>query len=113
MINYSFPLYRPPAEADNIIIQATYGCSHNNCTFCSMYKTKKYQIREIEDIFKEVNILAEMYPDANKIFLADGDALSLATDYLPSSDAVIQSHLDGKLYGIIINLNAISRQVKI
>jgi pyruvate-formate lyase-activating enzyme len=82
MINYSFPLYRPPAEADNIIIQATYGCSHNNCTFCSMYKTKKYQVREIEDIFKEIDILANIYPDANKVFLADGDALSLPTGYL-------------------------------
>lgn len=82
MINYSFPLYRPPAEADNIIIQATYGCSHNNCTFCSMYKTKKYQVRDIEDIFKEIDIFADMYPAANKVFLADGDALSLPTDYL-------------------------------
>ncbi|MDP2078303.1 MAG: radical SAM protein [Sulfuricurvum sp.] len=82
MINYSFPLYRPPAEADNIIIQATYGCSHNNCTFCSMYKSKKYQVRDIEDIFKEIDVLANMYPDANKVFLADGDALSLPTDYL-------------------------------
>lgn len=82
MIDYSFPLYRPPAEANNIIIQATYGCSHNNCTFCSMYKSKKYQVRNIKDIFKEIDILANMYPDANKVFLADGDALSLSTDYL-------------------------------
>ncbi len=82
MINYSFPLYRPPAEADNIIIQATYGCSHNNCTFCSMYKSKKYQVRNIEDIFKEIDVLANIYPDAKKVFLADGDALSLPTDYL-------------------------------
>lgn len=82
MIDYSFPLYRPPAEANNIIIQATYGCSHNNCTFCSMYKSKKYQVRKIEDIFKEIDPLANMYPDANKVFLGDGDALSLETDYL-------------------------------
>lgn len=82
MIKYSFPLYRPPAEADNIIIQATYGCSHNNCTFCSMYKSKKYQIRDIEDIFKDIDTLATIYPNANKVFLADGDALSLPTDYL-------------------------------
>lgn len=82
MINYSSPLFRPPAEADNIIIQATYGCSHNHCTFCSMYKSKKYQVRNIEDIFKEIDVLADIYPDANKVFLADGDALSLPTDYL-------------------------------
>ena len=82
MLNYSYPLYRPPAEANNIIVQATYGCSHNGCTFCSMYKSKKYQVREIEEVFKEVDILARVYPDAHRVFLADGDALSLPTDYL-------------------------------
>lgn len=82
MINYSFPLYRPPAEADNVILQATYGCSHNGCTFCSMYKTKKYQVREIDDLFKDIDTLAAVYPDANKVFLGDGDALSLPTPYL-------------------------------
>jgi len=82
MINYSFPLYRPPAEADNVILQATYGCSHNGCTFCSMYKTKKYQVRETGDLFKEIDTLAGLYPDANKVFLGDGDALSLPTPYL-------------------------------
>lgn len=82
MINYSYPLYRPPAEADNIIIQATYGCSYNNCSFCSMYKTKKYKVREIDDVFKDIDMLADVYPSAHKIFLADGDALSLPTEHL-------------------------------
>lgn len=47
-----------------------------------MYKSKKYQVRNIEDIFQEIDTLASMYPDANKVFLADGDALSLPADYL-------------------------------
>jgi radical SAM superfamily enzyme YgiQ (UPF0313 family) len=82
MLEYSYPLYRPPAEADNIIIQATYGCSYNNCTFCSMYKTKSFEVRAIEDVFKDVDTLTHSYPDARKVFLADGDALALDTDYL-------------------------------
>lgn len=82
MINYSFPLYRPPAEANNIIIQATYGCSYNNCSFCSMYKSKDYKVRDIQELFKEIDTLASSYPDASRIFLADGDALSLETSYL-------------------------------
>ncbi|WP_294961804.1 radical SAM protein [Sulfurimonas sp.] len=82
MIEYSYPLYRPPAEADNIIIQATYGCSYNNCTFCSMYKTKSFEVRAIEDVFNDVETLAHSYPDARKVFLADGDALALDTEYL-------------------------------
>ncbi|MDD2781453.1 radical SAM protein [Sulfuricurvum sp.] len=82
MIDYSFPLYRPPAEADNIIIQATLGCSHNRCSFCTMYKTKRYTIRPFNEVQQEVEALAHAYPNANKVFLADGDALALQTDHL-------------------------------
>lgn len=82
MINYDYPLFRPPAEADNIILQVTLGCSYNNCSFCSMYKTKKYQVRDLSDIYKDIDSLATSYPAAHKIFLADGDALSLSTNTL-------------------------------
>lgn len=82
MIRYSFPLYRPPAEADNLILQATLGCSHNQCTFCGMYKSKKYQIRPLEDLFREIDLFAEHYPHIHKVFLGDGDALALPTGHL-------------------------------
>lgn len=82
MIDYSFPLYRPPAEADNIIIQATLGCSHNRCSFCTMYKSKRYTIRPLNEVQCEIEALVQAYPNANKVFLADGDALALQTDHL-------------------------------
>lgn len=82
MIHYSFPLYRPPAEADNIIIQATLGCSHNRCSFCTMYKSKRYTIRPLNEVHREIEVLAHAYPNANKVFLADGDALALPRDHL-------------------------------
>lgn len=82
MIDYSFPLYRPPAEADNIIIQATLGCSHNRCSFCTMYKTKRYTVRPLNEVQCEIEALAHAYPNAIKVFLADGDALALPTEHL-------------------------------
>jgi len=82
MIEYDYPLFRPPAEAKNIIIQVTLGCSYNNCSFCSMYKTKSYEVRKLEDVFAEIDTIAEAYPDTRKIFLADGDALALDTEHL-------------------------------
>jgi radical SAM superfamily enzyme YgiQ (UPF0313 family) len=82
MLNYDFPLYRPPAEADNLIIQVTLGCSHNNCTFCSMYKSKKYIKRQLDELKNEIDEFSSIYPNTIKIFLADGDALSTPTQYL-------------------------------
>jgi len=79
---YTYPLFRPPAEANNIIIQVTYGCSYNNCSFCSMYKDKKFQTRALEDIYEDIDLLASNYPTASRIFLADGDALTLDTNTL-------------------------------
>ena len=54
---YDFPLYRPPSEAYSLIIQITLGCSHNRCTFCSMYKDKKFVIKPIEDIKSDIDAL--------------------------------------------------------
>ncbi|CAI6148829.1 MAG TPA: radical SAM protein [Campylobacterales bacterium] len=82
MIKYDYPLFRPPAEAENIILQVTLGCSYNNCSFCSMYKTKKYQEKSLEEIYRDIDILGRTYPSAHKFFLADGDALAMPTDTL-------------------------------
>ena len=82
MIAYDYPLFRPPAEADNLIIQVTLGCSYNNCSFCSMYKTKNYEVRKLEDVYSDIDMMATAYPNTHKVFLADGDALALSTAHL-------------------------------
>lgn len=82
MIYYSQPLFRPPSEADNIIVQITHGCSYNACTFCSMYETKVYKEKSLEEIYKDIDTLSRYYPNAHKIFLADGDALAVSTEDL-------------------------------
>lgn len=82
MIEYNQPLYRPPAEANSIIIQATLGCSFNKCTFCTMYESKEFIVRPLKDVFLDIDKMASFYTDANKMFLADGDALALETNHL-------------------------------
>ncbi len=82
MIYYSEPLFRPPSEADNIILQITHGCSYNACTFCSMYETKVYEEKPLDEIYKDIDALARYYPNAHKIFLADGDALAMNSENL-------------------------------
>jgi radical SAM superfamily enzyme YgiQ (UPF0313 family) len=78
-MTYDMPLYRPPSEADNLIVQATLGCSYNRCSFCAMYKSKSYRARPLEQVFAEIDRFAEMWPSAHRVFLADGDALTLPT----------------------------------
>ena len=82
ILEYQQPLYRPPSEANNLIIQATLGCSFNQCSFCSMYRSKNYVARPVKDTIHDIKLAARQWPEAHRVFLADGDALTLATDHL-------------------------------
>lgn len=79
---YNYPLYRPPSEANSLIIQATLGCSHNKCSFCNMYKSKKFTIKSLENIKNDINYFRQIYSHVEKVFLADGDALIIPTEDL-------------------------------
>ncbi len=81
-IEYSEPLYRPPAEAASVIIQATIGCSWNKCAFCQMYKKKKFRIKPIDEIEKDIKTLSQAFPNSRKFFIADGNALCMPTTTL-------------------------------
>jgi radical SAM superfamily enzyme YgiQ (UPF0313 family) len=81
-LNYSYPLYRPPSEANSMIFQVTLGCSFNKCSFCNMYRTKDYSERPWEEIKMEIDLSSKYYPETKRIFLADGDALNLSTERL-------------------------------
>jgi radical SAM superfamily enzyme YgiQ (UPF0313 family) len=82
MLNYDAPLYRPPSEAKSLIFQVTLGCSFNECSFCDMYRSKEYSERSWDEVKGEIDLMAKTMPDTTRIFLADGDALNLSTDYM-------------------------------
>ncbi len=79
---YDMPLFRPPSEGNNLIIQATLGCSFNQCSFCAMYRSKQYTERALEAVIADIHQAAADWPDAQRVFLADGDALALPTEHL-------------------------------
>ena len=80
--SYEEPMFRPPSEARSLILQPTIGCSWNRCAFCEMYTTKKFRIRDVGEVKDEIRAIGEMQPDIRKVFLADGNAMVLAADYL-------------------------------
>lgn len=76
MPHYVEPLFRPPSEANSLIFQITVGCSQNHCTFCGMYKMKRFRIRPVAEILREIEEIPRHYrPHIGRVFLADGDAL--------------------------------------
>lgn len=81
-LDYDYPLYRPPSEANSLIFQITLGCSFNQCSYCEMYRAKKYSERPWEEIKMEIDMTSTAYPATKRIFLADGDAINLPTERL-------------------------------
>lgn len=85
-IYYEAPVFRPPSEGESLLIQVTIGCSNNKCTYCDMYRSKKYRVRTIADITADLHKSAEYYKSLgrlpDKIFLCDGDALGAPMEIL-------------------------------
>jgi len=81
-MKYEGTVYRPPSEAYSLIIQVTIGCAHNKCSFCGMYKDKKFRIRTNDEIFRDLEEARKYHSLVKRIFLADGDALVLPTNTL-------------------------------
>jgi radical SAM superfamily enzyme YgiQ (UPF0313 family) len=80
-LRYIGSVYRPPSEAHSLIIQVTLGCSHNKCTFCGSYLDKPFQVRQLDEIKRDLQDVAYMGP-VDKVFLADGDALAIPQNRL-------------------------------
>jgi len=101
---YEGAIFRPPSEANSLILQVTVGCSHNKCTFCSMYKGKSFRMKSKEEIFADIDAyINDFY---TKAFLADGDAMLLPTELLIEIIRRIRSKMPNiKRIGIYAHAN--------
>ena len=81
-MRYEGNIFRPFSEANSYLLQCTIGCSHNRCTFCGMYKDRKYRVRDLDEIRTDIRMARDHYGDLEKVFLCDGDAIAIETDLL-------------------------------
>lgn len=110
-MRYVGNVFRPPSEARSYILQCTVGCSHNKCTFCSMYKDKKYYVRSLEDILSDIRMAKQYFGDLDKVFLADGDALAMnKQDLLTILKSLYQNFPSLKHVGIYASPDSILKK---
>ena len=83
-MHYEGPIYRPPSEANSLLIQATVGCPHNRCTFCMVYKNSpRFKIRDLSEIKEDILEARDVYgPHVRTLFFPAGNTIAMKTDDL-------------------------------
>jgi len=95
-MKYEGMIFRPPSEADSLILQVTVGCSYNRCTFCGAYQGKSFRVKSFEEVKEDIDEVSPQGPWIRRVFLADGDALIISQKELLR----ILDYLKVKLRGI-------------
>jgi radical SAM superfamily enzyme YgiQ (UPF0313 family) len=110
-MRYHGTVIRPPSEAHSYILQVTYGCSHNRCTFCGTYLDKPFRVRPVDEVLEDVELARQVLPHTRRVFLADGDALVLSTHRLvPILDALSAAFPRLERVGIYANARDLLRK---
>lgn len=90
-MKYTGPIYRPPIEGDTVLLQVTQGCTHNNCTFCTMYKDTNFHMESLEQIEKDLIEVKNTYDSLDRIYLLNADPFALSANILKNiTDLIIQ-----------------------
>ena len=110
-MHYKGDIYRPPSEANSILLQVTTGCSHNRCTFCGMYKNSSFSIKDESTVMADIDFAAGNFRRQNRLFLCDGDALILPQERLRSILIAIRGKLPWiKRIGTYASTDSIKRK---
>jgi radical SAM superfamily enzyme YgiQ (UPF0313 family) len=110
-MHYQGNIFRPPSEANSILLQVTTGCSHNKCTFCAMYKGSRFSIKSDDIIFADIDFAATHCRRQNRLFLCDGDALILPQERLVRILTEIKTKLPWvNRVGVYANTKSIKRK---
>jgi radical SAM superfamily enzyme YgiQ (UPF0313 family) len=109
-MKYEGLIYRPPSEAESLLLQVTTGCSHNRCTFCGAQKEKKFRIKTFQEIEEDI-LEAAAWGRHERVFLCDGDALIIPQARIVEILQSVNKHLRGvKRIGVYGNAKSILRK---
>ncbi len=90
-MTYTGPVFRPPWEADSLLLQVTVGCAHNTCTFCTMYRDIPFSMDPFEQIERDILEARRLYKNVKRVFLVNGDAFVLSAGRLkPIAEKIIE-----------------------
>lgn len=92
-MHYDEMIYRPPTEAYTLLLQITSGCSHNECSFCDMYRAVKFKPSPISEIIDDLEEAYIKYPDTERVYLLNGDPFVLSFEKLREIALLIRKYL--------------------
>jgi len=103
-MRYQGTVIRPPSEANSYLLQVTYGCSHDGCTFCGTYLDKPFRPRPAREVLEDIGLARTALPETRRVFLVDGNAMVLGTSRLvPVLEALSSAFPDLQRVGAYAN----------
>jgi radical SAM superfamily enzyme YgiQ (UPF0313 family) len=110
-MKYEGMIFRPPSEADSLILQVTVGCSYNRCTFCGAYQGKSFRVKTLDEVKEDIDEVSADGVSIPRVFLADGDALAIPQEQLIKILSTLKTKLKGlKRVGIYANARDILKK---
>ena len=92
-MHYTGTIYRPPFEARSLLLQVTTSCSHNRCSFCTMYRDEPFRMEPLDQIEEDLVEARQYVPNVTRVFLENGDPFALSADRLEQIAVMIHAYL--------------------
>jgi radical SAM superfamily enzyme YgiQ (UPF0313 family) len=110
-MRYEGMIFRPPSEADSLILQVTVGCSYNRCTFCGAYQGKSFRVKAFDEVMEDIDEVSAYGVSIPRVFLADGDALAIPQEQLVNILSTLKTKVRGlERVGIYANARDILKK---
>ncbi len=85
--------WRPPYEAHSVIIQATSGCTYNQCTFCSLYQNECFRMSPLSEFEEDLAEIKRYQPNARRIFWTGANPFAMSYENLRLRALTVRDYL--------------------